>query len=104
MRLATLSERLGWRRAAPAGSVRLGVVDVLRGAAVSFDCHVARIADVGTHDVFFCEVLAVDRHFALAAADLPVYVRQSHAERDLAQLGEAVAAAGASYGLGEPGW
>ena len=34
MRLATLSERLGWRRAAPAGSVRLGVVDVLRGAAV----------------------------------------------------------------------
>ena len=42
---------------------------------------------------------AVDRHFALAAADLPVYVRQSHAERDLAQLGEAVAAA-----PGEPGW
>ena len=36
---------------------------ILRGAAVSVDCHVARIADVGTHDVFFCEVLAVDRHF-----------------------------------------
>lgn len=30
-------------------------------------------------------------HFARLAADLPVFVRQSHAERDLAQLGRAVA-------------
>lgn len=28
-----------------------------------------------------------DRHFARLAADLPVFVRQSHAERDLADLG-----------------
>ena len=40
---------------------------ILRGAAVSFDCHVARTFDVGTHDVFFCEVLAVDRHFDSAS-------------------------------------
>lgn len=39
-----------------------------------------------------------DPHFAQLMADLPVYVRQSHAERDLAALGEQVA--------GEPtgGW
>jgi hypothetical protein len=31
-------------------------------------------------------------HFARLAADLPVYVRQSHAEKDLAELGKQVAA------------
>lgn len=46
---------------------------------------------------------AADRRYALAAADLPVYVRQSHAERDLAQLGEAVAAAPAG-GSASPRW
>ena len=34
-----------------------------------------------------------DPHFARMAADLPVYVRQSHAERDFAALGEQVAPA-----------
>ncbi len=29
-----------------------------------------------------------DAKFARAAADLPVFIRQSHAERDLAALGE----------------
>ena len=33
-----------------------------------------------------------DPHFSRMAADLPVFVRQSHAERDLAALGERVAA------------
>jgi hypothetical protein len=33
-----------------------------------------------------------DSHFARLAADLPVFVRQSHAEKDLAQLGQQVAA------------
>ena len=33
-----------------------------------------------------------DPHFARMAADLPVFVRQSHAERDFAALGERVAA------------
>ncbi|MDR9865064.1 acyl-CoA dehydrogenase family protein [Pseudomonas baetica] len=33
-----------------------------------------------------------DRHFARLIADLPVFLRQSHAERDLAALGQLVAA------------
>jgi hypothetical protein len=33
-----------------------------------------------------------DAAFARAAADLPVFIRQSHAERDLAALGERIAA------------
>ncbi|XPG47412.1 acyl-CoA dehydrogenase family protein [Variovorax sp. KK3] len=33
-----------------------------------------------------------DPHFARAMADLPVYLRQSHAERDLAALGSLIAA------------
>lgn len=35
---------------------------MLSGAAVSFDCHVSQISNVGTHDIFFCEVLAVECH------------------------------------------
>ncbi|CAN5119964.1 acyl-CoA dehydrogenase family protein [soil metagenome] len=35
--------------------------------------------------------LCRDRDFARAMADLPVYLRQSHAERDLAALGERIA-------------
>lgn len=37
-----------------------------------------------------------DARFARAAADLPVYLRQSHAERDLAAMGQSVAAQGES--------
>ena len=36
-----------------------------------------------------------DARFARAAADLPVFIRQSHAERDLAALGERVTEPGA---------
>jgi flavin reductase len=32
---------------------------VLTGAAVAFDCRVVGAAEVGTHDVLFCEVLAI---------------------------------------------
>ncbi|MDM0055589.1 NADH-dependent FMN reductase RutF [Variovorax fucosicus] len=32
---------------------------VLDGAAVSFDCRVVRSTGVGTHDVLFCEVVAI---------------------------------------------
>lgn len=39
-----------------------------------------------------------DARFARAAADLPVFIRQSHAERDFAALGERVA------GQGAPPW
>jgi hypothetical protein len=37
-----------------------------------------------------------DARFARMAADLPVFIRQSHAERDLAALGEQVLDAGAT--------
>ncbi|MCP3705906.1 flavin reductase [Paraburkholderia sp. CNPSo 3274] len=30
----------------------------LRGAVSSFDCHIARTTEVGTHTVFFCEIKA----------------------------------------------
>ncbi|KAA8554182.1 acyl-CoA dehydrogenase family protein [Pseudomonas marginalis] len=45
--------------------------------------HVGRAVGAGP----YCK----DPHFAQLMADLPVYVRQSHAERDLAGLGELVA-------------
>ncbi|MBC3921637.1 acyl-CoA dehydrogenase [Pseudomonas lurida] len=45
--------------------------------------HVGRAVGAGP----YCK----DAHFAQLMADLPVYVRQSHAERDLAGLGEIVA-------------
>lgn len=32
---------------------------VLEGAAVSFDCRVSHVTPVGTHDVLFCETLAI---------------------------------------------
>ncbi len=32
---------------------------VLDGALVSFDCRVAQVSQVGTHDILFCEVLAI---------------------------------------------
>ncbi|MCB4767126.1 flavin reductase [Ancylobacter sp. Lp-2] len=32
---------------------------VLVGAAVAFDCRVATVQEMGTHDVLFCEVLAM---------------------------------------------
>ncbi len=41
----------------------------------------------------------LDPRFARFAADLPVYLRQSHAERDLAALGSSVAAQAASWSL-----
>jgi len=42
--------------------------------------------------------LCQDAGYAQAMADLPVYIRQSHAERDLAAHGQLVAA------LAEPPW
>ncbi|MCU7250695.1 acyl-CoA dehydrogenase [Pseudomonas koreensis] len=45
--------------------------------------HVGRALGAGP----FCQ----DRHFARLSADLPVFLRQSHAERDLAVLGQLIA-------------
>lgn len=41
----------------------------------------------------------LDEKFAHAAADLPVFIRQSHAERDFAALGECVAATPEAWAL-----
>ena len=37
------------------------------------------------------ELKISDNHFARLSADLPVFLRQSHAERDLAALGQRIA-------------
>ena len=46
--------------------------------------------------------LCRDARFARAMADLPVYLRQGHAERDLAARGRQVAAAGFDWRLAAP--
>ncbi|WP_168794212.1 acyl-CoA dehydrogenase family protein [Paraburkholderia aromaticivorans] len=46
--------------------------------------------------------LCRNARFARALADLPVFLRQSHAERDLAALGELIAAAGPADGRDGP--
>lgn len=53
--LPTMQQRFaqgGWERL-------LTGAPVLKQAVQSFDCRIASIQDVGTHAVFFCEVLAV---------------------------------------------
>jgi flavin reductase len=49
---------------------------VLEGAAASFDCRVVRSTGVGTHDVLFCEVLAV--YTGEAAHGLIYFDRRYH--------------------------
>jgi flavin reductase len=50
------------RFAAAAWNVGLSGAPVLDDATVSFDCRVASKADVGSHTVFFCEVIAIECH------------------------------------------
>jgi flavin reductase len=50
---------------------------VLRTALVSFDCRIVDVRSVGTHDVFFCEVVAIARNDEEEAA-LLYYNRQYH--------------------------
>lgn len=56
--------------------------------------HVGRALGAGPY--------CLDRHFARLLADLPVFIRQSHAERDLAQLGQQLAGEAAAADRG--GW
>lgn len=53
---------------------------VVEAAAAQVIEHAGRAVGAGP----YCQ----DRHFARLIADLPVYLRQSHAERDLAALGQ----------------
>jgi len=48
------------------GALRTGA-PVLDGALVAFDCRIARVVEVGTHCVLFCEVVAVAANPAAAA-------------------------------------
>ena len=56
---------------------------VVEEAATAVMCHATRTLGAGP--------LCRDARFARALADLPVFLRQSHAERDLAALGELTA-------------
>ncbi|MFJ1257363.1 NADH-dependent FMN reductase RutF [Cupriavidus sp. CuC1] len=49
---------------------------VFEGAAVSFDCRVVRSTSVGTHEVLFCEVIALTAH--TDAHGLMYFGRQYH--------------------------
>ena len=50
---------------------------VMKGAAASFDCRVSQTISVGTHDILFCEVLALSRE--KATAGLVYFDRAYHA-------------------------
>lgn len=50
------------RFAAARWSVGPSGAPMLDDAAVSFDCRITSKAEVGSHTVFFCEVIAVERH------------------------------------------
>ena len=86
---AVLREAAAWIDAQPeadAQTVALRARLVVEQAAEQVMSHAGRALGAAP----FCR----DRHFARAMADLPVYLRQSHAERDLAALGALAAAAG----------
>jgi hypothetical protein len=86
-----------------------GAATVLRATAAAFDAHTQENAACATLRARAVAEAAVecvirhtgralgaapfcrDPHFARMMADLPVFVRQSHAERDLEVLGTALA-------------
>jgi flavin reductase len=55
------------RFAAAIWSSGLSGSPVLEDATVSFDCRITNRADVGSHTVFFCEVLAIACHTVASA-------------------------------------
>ncbi len=61
----------------------------LRARLAAEDC--ARLVLDEAGRTLGAAAFCLDAHFARVAADLPVFVRQSHAERDFAALGERVA-------------
>lgn len=87
--LAVLRDAAAWIDARPdadAQAVALRSRLVVERAAEDVMAHAGRALGAAP----FCR----DAQFARAMADLPVYLRQSHAERDLAALGVCVATAG----------
>ena len=84
---SALRECAAWIDAYPFESAQLAVQRVraqVEGAVETVLQHVGRALGAGP----YCR----NPHFARLIADLPVFIRQSHAERDLAGLGRLVAA------------
>lgn len=82
---AVLRESAAWIDAHPRDDARpiaLRARLVVEDAAHALIAHACRATGAGP--------LCRDARFARAVADLPVFMRQSHAERDLAALGEIV--------------
>ncbi|MGI8739716.1 MAG: acyl-CoA dehydrogenase [Gammaproteobacteria bacterium] len=91
---ATLRECANWIDRHPNADASLYALRaraVIEDAAETVLSHVGRALGAGP----FCK----NPRLASLMADLPVFMRQSHAERDLAALGERIAAQDAS-----PGW
>ena len=85
---ATLRETAAWIDAHPLANAQREAMRarlVVENAANAVMQHATRTLGAGP--------LCRDARFARALADLPVFLRQSHAERDLAALGELLATA-----------
>jgi hypothetical protein len=95
---ALLTETAGWIDAHPAASARIpalrsrAAVEETAGTVLA---HAGRALGAGP----LCRDAALAQRFA----DLPVFVRQSHAERDLAELGRGLSA-GDGESSAAPGW
>jgi alkylation response protein AidB-like acyl-CoA dehydrogenase len=84
---AALRETALWIDENPRRSAQLPVRRLRAQVEAAVDSVLAHVAR-GLGATPLCR----DSHFARLAADLPVFLRQSHAEKDLAQLGQQVAA------------
>ena len=88
---AVLRESAAWIDANPSADAQLPALRArlaVEQAASAVIDHATRALGAGP--------LCRNARFARALADLPVFLRQSHAERDLAALGELLATAGAA--------
>ena len=80
---ATLRDAARWIDSHPAGDASR----VALAARLSAECCAKKVLDeVGK--AMGATPFCLDEKFAKAAADLPVFIRQSHADRDFAALGE----------------
>jgi len=84
---AAMRECAAWIDAHPCEDARLPVQRLRAQVEMAVE-QVSRHVGRALGATPFCR----DAHFARLAADLPVFIRQSHAERDLAQLGQLLAA------------
>lgn len=84
---AALRECAAWIDAHPDADARLPV-QRLRAQVETAVEQVVRHVGRALGATPFCR----DAHFARLAVDLPVFIRQSHAEKDLAQLGQLITA------------